>query len=115
MAPRPESIDLGFVVADAESPRLELEGQVLTLRFVDWTDHEVVAVFENAIAVRWQEAEHFFGPEDRYDSCSEILDSPWLAEHERQGMTFGDLNFRHLKMNFNAAGVLEVLCTWESF
>ena len=109
--PTPEPIDLGFSVADAESPRLELAGQTLTARFEDWKDQPVVAVFENVIGVRWQEADHYYGPDDRYDSCFVITDSPWLAEHEQQGMTFGAVAFRHLKLNFNAAGILEVLCT----
>jgi hypothetical protein len=115
MTATPRSVDLGFSVADAEYPHFELDQQTLTLHFRDWTERTVVAVFDNTIAVRWQEAEHYFGPDDRYDSCFEIVDSPWLAEHERQHATYGGLDFRHLKLNFNAAGILEVLCTTVSW
>jgi len=108
---RATAINPGFSVADGESPKLELDGQTLTLRFVDWQECAVTVRFADAVAVRWQEAEHYYEGDDPYDGCSLVEDSPWVAEHVRQGCTFGEAEFRHIKLNFNAAGILEVLCT----
>lgn len=104
-------IDVGFVVADAEAPRLELRDQSLTLSFVDWKDNDVRAKFSDVIGVRWQEADGHLLPGERDDSVYLIEDSTWLSEHDRQAVTWTDSGHRHLRLNFNAAGVLEVLCT----
>lgn len=106
-----EPIDLGFSVADAESPDLNLSGQTLTVRFVDWTESPIVFVCRNVIAVRWQEADTYIDEADRYDATRVVANSAWLAEHDRLGCLFGDDPFVHLKLNFNAAGILEILCT----
>ena len=108
---KPEPIFLGFSVADGEAPELSLVGQVLTARFVDAHGQRIVVTFEDALAVRWQEADHYYGPGEQYDGCNVIGDSPWLAEHTRQSLTWAGTEFRHLKLNFNGAGVLEVICS----
>lgn len=103
--------DLGFSVADASSPVVHLHGQTLTVEFLEWTDRKVILTCADVIAVRWQEAEWSVDGADRYDNTCLVADSEWLNEHDRQGILFGSKPFRHLKLNFNAAGVLEVLCT----
>ena len=109
---RTEVVDLGFVVADAEAPKLTLESQRLMVEFLDWRDRRVTVVFADCIALRWQEAERFVDDADRCDSTVMVHDSEWLQAHDRQGHTdMGGRLFRHLKLNFNAAGQLEVLCT----
>ena len=111
MPDRPTTIALGFSVADAERPILELKGHSLTICFPDWRGQTVVVAFDDTIAVRWQEAEYFFTTEERFDSTYVVEDSTWLDEHDKQAMTWTGSGHRHLKLNFNAAGVLEVLCT----
>ncbi len=111
MAERTEIIDLGFEVADAACPRLELDGQVLTASFADWREQPLVVRFDDVIAVRSQEAEYSIDEDERFDSVHVVHDSAWLAEHVRQAATWAGSGHRHLKLNFNAAGVLEVLCT----
>lgn len=112
MSERTEIVDLGFQVADAQAPRLELARQSLQIEFTDWRNRLVRVDFEDCIAARWQEAERFLDDSDRYDSVVQVLDSEWIAEHEAQGhASAGGREFRHLKLNFNAAGQLEVLCT----
>lgn len=111
MTERTEIINLGFTVADAQAPSLQLADQRLLLSFVDWKDAHVEVVFNDVIALRWQEAEYVIDDEERFDSVHVVHDSLWLSEHERQHMTWPDSNHRHLKMNFNAAGILEILCT----
>jgi hypothetical protein len=108
---RPEPIFLGFSVADANAPELSLFGQVLTARFSDAHGQRIVVIFEDALAVRWQEADHSYGPDEQYDGCNMILSSSWLAEHARQSLTWDGTEFRHLKLNFNGAGALEVICS----
>jgi hypothetical protein len=111
MTERTEIISLGFTVADAQAPSLHLAEQRLLVSFVDWKDTRVEADFADVIALRWQEAEYLIDDLERYDSVHLVHDSLWLAEHERQQMTWANSNHRHLKLNFNAAGILEVLCT----
>ena len=111
MSQHTEIVNLGFSVADAESPRLQLEGQVLLVDFVDWKEERITVRFADVIAVRWQEAEYFLDEQERFDSAHVVMDSDWLAEHARQNMTWAGSQHRHLKLNFNAAGMLEVLCT----
>ena len=89
-----------------------MESQQLTVEFLDWRDKRVAVAFADCIALRWQEAEQFLDDADRYDATVVVHDSEWLQEHDRQGHTqMGGREFRHLKLNFNAAGQLEVLCT----
>src|SRR5256885_1301359 len=80
---RAELISLGFDIADGEQIELTYAGSELTLRFVDWRDAPVVAVFRDTVAFKWQRAEHVAGDE-RFDSGHIIHDSEWLAEHVRQ-------------------------------
>ena len=108
---RTEPIDLGFSVAGASSPELNLSGQKLAVTFTDWTARRITLVCRDVVAVRWQEAEQYIDDDDRYDASRIVVDSEWLAEHDRLGALFGDVPFLHLKLNFNAAGILEVLCT----
>ena len=110
-AQRSVPIDLGFSVADASSPAVQFDGQALTVKFSEWTERTVTLKCFDVIGVRWQEAEWSVDEADRYDSTCLVENSEWLNEHHRQGVLFGDKPFRHLKLNFNAAGVLEVLCT----
>lgn len=109
-----EPVGLGFSPADAKAPVLHLDAQVLTLRFEDWHGEHVTVTCHDTIAVRWQEADWYVDEGDRFDGTFAVRNSAWLAEHTRQGVPFGDKPFRHLKMNFNAAGILEVLCTTTS-
>jgi hypothetical protein len=104
---RAELISLGFDIADGEQIELNYASSELTLRFVDWHDAPVVAVFRDTVAFKWQRAEHVAGDE-RFDSGHIIHDSEWLAEHVRQREATEE--HQHLKLNFNAAGVLEVIC-----
>jgi len=68
----------------------------------------VEILFVGSVAFRW---ESFHGSE-RDDATYEVLDSQWLAEHDKNGNLLGGLSdYRHLKLNFNEEGTtLEVLC-----
>ena len=107
MSQRAELISLGFDIADGEQIELIYADSELTLRFVDWHDKPIVAVFRDTVAFKWQRAEHV-ADDERFDSSHIIHNSDWLAEHLRQREATEE--HQHLKLNFNAAGVLEVLC-----
>src|SRR4051812_15239290 len=104
-------VDLGFSVADGEDVAISFRGQSLTVAFVDWQEAAVAFVCQNAIAFRWQEAEYLLAPDERDDSVYKVEDSPWLKQHQDQACLPQGLLFHHYKMNFNAAGVFEVLCS----
>lgn len=116
----------GLVVPAGRNPEL-VSARCLKLRlqYVFPDDPQVEALFVDALAFRWQEADDVVGGADQADGAFEVLDSIWLAEHDRQEllhpglaepfMEGGVSSYRHLKLNFNQAGrasggVLEVLC-----
>jgi hypothetical protein len=104
-------IDLGFSVADGAEVRVSCENQMLSVSFVDWQEKRVSFVSHDTLAFRWQEAEYVLSDQERDDSSYEISGSAWLQQHEEQGMTGEGTVFHHYKMNFNAAGVLEMICS----
>jgi hypothetical protein len=75
--------------------------------FVDAGNRLVSARFHDAAAVSWQVVGQY-GAGERDDRCYEIIGSRWLAEHQDE---WAMPELRHLKLNFNLAGVLEVVCT----
>jgi len=79
----------------------------LLVTFVDTGDRLVSARFHDAAAVSWQVVGQY-GDVERNDRCYEIIGSRWLAEQQDE---WGMPELRHLKLNFNLAGVLEVVCT----
>ncbi len=102
-----EPIELGFSVADAERPTASYDGEELELRFHDWAARPHVVTFVATIAFRWQDADAV-GAGEAFDGSNLIVDSPWLAEHAAQELTTP--KHRHLKLNFNTGGCLEVIC-----
>jgi hypothetical protein len=111
MKPVAQVINLGFDVADGERIQVSYENQTLRVSFVDWQEKVVSFNCHDTLAFRWQEAEYFFSDNERYDSCHEILDSGWLHQHQEQGLIWQGTTFHHYKLNFNAAGVLEMICS----
>jgi hypothetical protein len=106
-AMRAEPVSLGFVIADGERVELAYDGDDLRLRFLDWREDQVAVSFRSTIAFRWQGAEEV-APDERFDAAHVIHESEWLAENVRQNEATPA--HRHLKLNFNAAGCLEVIC-----
>jgi hypothetical protein len=104
-----EEIDLGFSSADAEDVQFTYKGGKLVLQFIDWTEKPIKVMFSDVVASKWQEAESL-GPEERDDMTYIINNSKWLALHVSQNYIQKNQEYRHLKINFNACGSLEVLC-----
>jgi hypothetical protein len=109
--PVAQIVDLGFSVADGKGIRVSYENQTLSISFVDWQEKAVAFIGRDTIAFRWQEAEYVLSDQERYDSPHEIIGSPWLRQHEEQRMTWEGTTFHHYKLNFNAAGILEMICS----
>ncbi len=97
--------DLGFSTADAEDVRLDFDGADLQLRFVDWRERPVIHRFHDVLAYRWGLD---IDPDLRDDQVYEIVDSPWL-EREAELAEEPRESYLHLKLAFNAQGVLDVL------
>src|SRR5262245_15018822 len=104
-------VDLGFSVADGERVEVSYAGQTLRVSFINWQEKTVSFLCNDTLAFRWQEAEYTISDQERYDSVYEIIDSAWLRQHEEQHITWESSTFHHYKLNFNAAGILEMICS----
>jgi len=103
--------DLGFIVADAEDLTFsfDLDGR-LTLEFIDWQQNQIKVIFKDVIGFRFQEAEYYSDEKnERLNGTYIIQESRWLSEHQSQGACSASETYYHYKMNFNAAGICEVL------
>jgi hypothetical protein len=108
--PRYQRLDPGFSTADASYQSLQLQDSRLTVAFDDWQKRPVVVVFENAIAVRWEEGDSLLG-DHRDDECYLVEESPWL-ETQRPELGQNDKQgFQHFRLCFNSFGILDVIAT----
>ena len=106
-----EFINLGFTIADAEQVSLSLSKGRLNISFLDWQEKKVNVIFQDTLAIKWQKADSL-GPEYRDDTSFIIKNSEWLKLHSDQNIFNKSKknNFQHLKLCFNACGILEVIC-----
>ena len=102
-------IDPGFSVADAEFPSISSSEDGLTIRFRDWREASVVAVFVDAISYRWDEIDWAFAEGERFDSSHVIENSDWMAEHLVKHAFSQDDGYKHYRLNFNVGGSLQVI------
>lgn len=111
MSQNVEIIDLGFSVADAEDITFKFDGSNLILEFNDWQEKRIVIACENTLGFKFQNAEYELSRSERFDSCHIVHESEWVKEHLKQGLAWEGESWLHYKLNFNAAGVVEVLCS----
>jgi hypothetical protein len=105
---RLEITNPGFSTADAERIRLQYDGGDVTIDFVDWREAPVRVVFREAIGFRWaDEQEWVDGVRD--DVTYTVHGSAWLESLTRL-CAVDPTAFQHLRLCFNACGVLDVLC-----
>ena len=102
---------MGFSVSDAEDPKFKYDGENLKVSFIDWREQQIDLLCSDVIALRWQRAEYQIDESDRYDSTCIVHNSKWLKAHNDQHETWPNAQFNHYKLNFNAAGILELICT----
>ena len=106
-----EVVDIGFSVADAEDIKFRFDGEHLILEFIDWREQPVSVKFKNMIGYRYQLAEYQLSDKERFDSTHIVKDSEWVRIHLEQGEDWNSQEWYHYKLNFNAGGIVEVLCT----
>jgi hypothetical protein len=106
MASSFRQLAVNFSTADAERPVLEYHAGILTVRFVDWEERDVLLQFPEVAGFRWQDEEGL-PPGARDDVSYEIMDSPWVDELRRLGAA--GVEHRHIKLCFHAAGVLDIV------
>ncbi len=111
MSQKVEIIDLGFSIADAEDIAFKFDGSDLVLEFNDWKEEHISIRCENTLGFKYQGAEYEIDEIERFDSCHIVNESDWVKEHLKQGEAWENENWIHYKLNFNAAGVVEVLCS----
>lgn len=102
-------IDPGFSVADAELPAISTSEEGLVIRFKDWREVTVEAIFMDAVSYRWDEIDWAFVKEERFDCSHTIENSEWLAEHLSQNSFSPDDGYKHYRLNFNVGGSLQVI------
>lgn len=110
MKEQAEVIDPGFSIADGEHVSYLYDGEFLSFQFTDWTEETIVVRCSSVIGFKYQWATGECLADERFDSTHLIHNSRWLLEHQKQGEGSKDQGWRHFKLNFNAAGVMEVLC-----
>jgi hypothetical protein len=101
-----EPVSLGFDIADGEQVELAYGGDQLVLRFVDWHEQPIRATFQGTVASDGNalSASTRGNASTARMWCANPHGSPSIAVRARL------LRSSHLKLNFNAAGVLEVIC-----
>ena len=108
--PEAVPLDLGIQVADGEKLKLAFDGRDILASFQDWREIETCFRCSEVISFRWQPIEYFHAGE-RPDSTYEIMHSAWVQQHEDQSMIGSAQVARHFKLNFNAIGCLEIICS----
>ncbi len=111
MIEKAEIIDPGFDIADGEDVGYSFDGDKLTFRFTDWKEQHIEVECKNVIGFKYQWATYEYFPEERFDSSHVIHHSKWLQQHIKQGEAWEGEKWQHYKLNFNAAGVMEILCS----
>jgi len=108
--PEKIQVDLGIQVADGENLKLSFNDTQLLVSFDDWKENQTSFRCSDVLSFRWQPIEYFH-QDERPDSTYEIINSEWIKAHDDQGMIGSAAIVRHFKLNFNAIGCLEVLCS----
>lgn len=102
-------INPGFSVADAELPSISTSEDGLEIRFLDWREDLVEAIFVDSVSFRWDQIDWAFVEGERHDSSHVIENSDWMAEHLAQNSFSPDGGYKHYRLNFNAGGSLQVI------
>lgn len=103
----------GFSTADTSYPELASAAGTLHVRFAGSAGEAVKVGFAGVAAFTWREAADApLLPGERHDAVSELFDTPLLHAHPA-GRTMHSSRgpLRHVRLNFNAWGSLDVLCT----
>jgi hypothetical protein len=92
-------------------PTLTFERGQIKLSYADWKEQQVQLMFRDVIAFSWDEGDAASSVEHRDDLSYTVAGSEWLQRHLAVGVIESVEEYRHYKLCFNAAGVLQVLAT----
>lgn len=96
-----------FSTADAESVEAHFVDGSLEVGFTDWRERRVRLAFPDAVAFRWDPLAGEGAPRD--DESYEVIDSPWIEMLIAANQIGSAEGYRHFKLCFNAASVLDVI------
>jgi hypothetical protein len=100
-----------FSTADAECPAFVYERGELRATFRDWREQTVRLLFHDVVGVSWDDGDAAVALCHRDDASYVVVDSEWLQRHRAVGTLTPSGEYRHFKLCFNAAGVLQVLAS----
>jgi hypothetical protein len=105
-----EWIDLGVSIADASAPEMVTAGGNLRIHFAQWNSEPAQVLFVDAVAHRWEQMEMEPLLEgEGFDSSHIIHQSKWLQAHLDRREFGPEVGYKHYRLNFNAAGCLQVI------
>ncbi|MEO8672198.1 MAG: hypothetical protein ABI411_12850, partial [Tahibacter sp.] len=105
------TLEAGFSIADTSYPCLVASEGTLSASFSSSSGQPVMVDFSGVAAFHWHEqsADRLLVGE-RYDGVCEIFNSAWLSQHSPGSTAHSVPALRHIRLNFNECGCLEVLC-----
>ncbi|KLU01986.1 hypothetical protein RISK_006170 [Rhodopirellula islandica] len=105
--PIAEIIHPGFSTADGEVTSISYDGSDVTLRFLDWREHQICVVFRDVTRFEWTDEPDDLFEGEPYDGTCVVRNSAWPP-------IVAESKWEHYRLNFNACGGrLDVAC--ESF
>ena len=107
---RAEKLHPGFSTADAGYPQVQAGAGLLIATFPNSSGQAITVRFDGVAAYRWQECMEGLAPGEPWDGTCELHESSWLAEHPPGSTMYAVEGLRHIRLNFNAWGRLDVLC-----
>jgi hypothetical protein len=100
----------GFSTADTSYPEFVSSAGRLSARFKSSSGQHVQVEFSAVAAFSWQENSGSLLPGEPWDGTCELFDSPLPASHPPGETLHALAELRHIRLNFNAWGRLDVLC-----
>ena len=109
-AMRLERLHTGFSTADTSYPEFVTSSGRLSAVFNISSGDPVRVEFCGVAAFSWQENNDALSPGEPWDGSCELFESPLMALHPIGVTLHSVAGLRHIRLNFNAWGRLDVLC-----
>lgn len=104
-------LNFGVSIADTSYPVVVSKPGEVRIEFTSSQGVPRAIQFMGVPAFRWQEAEVQLEAAEPWDGEYELFGTEWLAKHTNGATVYSGKGLRHLRLNFNAWGHFEVLCT----
>ncbi len=108
---RMNKLELGLSIADTSYPSIFSGPGEVRIEFKSSQGVQRSIQFVGVPAFHWQEAEIILAQGEPWDGAFELYGTKWLEQHSAGGTIYSATGLRHLRLNFNAWGHFEVLCT----